>query len=93
MSWNVPVAQIFAPFFYGVNSNLSFLFKRGGTLVSVKGNAHFNDMFELPNKRKASLSPETKELSRKDKKAAKKEQKSKKQKWTEGQDAIKCISK
>ena len=33
--------------------------------------------FELPNKRKASLSPEVKELSRKDKKAAKKEMKSK----------------
>ena len=37
----------------------------------------FADMFELPNKRKASLSPETKELTRKDKKAAKKEQKAK----------------
>ena len=33
------------------------------------------DIFELPNKRKASLSPEVKELSRKDKKAAKKEHK------------------
>ena len=32
-------------------------------------------MFELPNKRKASVSPEIKEPSRKDKKAAKKEQK------------------
>ena len=38
---------------------------------------NMSDMFELPNKRKASLSPESKELSRKDKKAAKKEQKSK----------------
>ena len=35
----------------------------------------FSDMFELNSKRKASLSPETKELTRKDKKAAKREQK------------------
>ena len=34
-------------------------------------------MVELPNKRKAANSPESTEISRKDKKAAKKEQKSK----------------
>ena len=38
-------------------------------------NENLDDMIELPNKRKASLSPETKELSRKEKKAAKREQK------------------
>ena len=37
----------------------------------------FADMYELPSKRKASLSPETKELTRKDKKAAKRELKAK----------------
>ena len=35
------------------------------------------DMFELPNKRKASISPESKETTRKEKKAAKKELKNK----------------
>ena len=34
-------------------------------------------MFELPNKRKASISPESKEATRKEKKAAKKELKNK----------------
>ena len=38
---------------------------------------NFSNMVELPNKRKAANSPESTEISRKDKKAAKKEQKSK----------------
>ena len=38
-------------------------------------NPNFNDMIELTGKRKASLSPEAKELSKKEKKAAKREQK------------------
>ena len=37
--------------------------------------ANNDQMFELPNKRKASISPESKELSRKEKKAAKRDQK------------------
>ena len=36
-------------------------------------NSKFDDMIELPNKRKASISPEGKELTRKEKKAAKKD--------------------
>ena len=43
----------------------------------IRKDMNFGSMFELQNKRKASISPESKDLSRKEKKAAKKEQRSK----------------
>ena len=46
-----------------------------GPALQVK-NSEMEEMFELPNKRKASISPQSIEKSKKERKAAKKEQKS-----------------